>query len=112
MGRNYKPMPPLWRIQELVELTDDHPSGLYYPRKKKFVTHKHKHSGHYLVSLDADVYLAHRVVYYLRTGRSPDLCANTARRSDSKNRTGESNQRHFDTNQKARPDHPTVDVRA
>jgi hypothetical protein len=73
MGRNYKPMPPLWRIQELVELTDDHPSGLYYPRKKKFVTHKHKHSGHYLVSLDADVYLAHRVVYYLRTGQSPDL---------------------------------------
>ena len=33
MSRVYREMPPLWRIEELLELTDEHPSGLRWTEK-------------------------------------------------------------------------------
>lgn len=72
LPHNYKPLPPLWQLGELLELTDDHPSGLCWRDSGKFVERLHKQSGFYQVSVDNEVYLAHRIVYYLRTGKCPD----------------------------------------
>ena len=72
MSRVYREMPPLWRIEELLELTDEHPSGLRWIEKGKFVTRCNKATGYYMVSIDNEVFLAHRIVYYLRTGECPD----------------------------------------
>jgi len=72
MPHNYKEMPPLWQLEEVLELTDEHPSGLWWKEKDKPVTRRHKPSGCYEVSIDNEVYAAHRVVYYLRTGKCPD----------------------------------------
>ena len=72
MSRVYREMPPLWRIEELLELTDEHPSGLRWIEKDKFVTRYNKVTGYYMVSIDNEVFLAHRIVYYLRTGECPD----------------------------------------
>lgn len=72
MPHNFKQMPPLWCLKDKVELTDEHPSGLRIRKNGKFVTRKDKATGFYVVSIDNVVYLAHRVVYYLRTGKSPD----------------------------------------
>jgi hypothetical protein len=72
LPHNYKPLPPLWYLQEKLELTDEHPSGLRWTHKNRFVTRQDKQSGFYLVSIDNDVYLAHRIVYCLRTGQCPD----------------------------------------
>ena len=72
MSRVYREMPPFWRIEELLELTDEHPSGLRWIEKGKFVTRYNKATGYYMVSIDNEVFLAHRVVYYLRTGECPD----------------------------------------
>ena len=30
MSRNYKPMPPIWRLNELFELSDSCPNGLIW----------------------------------------------------------------------------------
>ena len=51
MSRVYREMPPLWRIEELLELTDEHPSGLKWIEKGKFVTDE-KSTGHYMVSIE------------------------------------------------------------
>lgn len=72
MSRVYREMPPLWRIEELLELTDEHPSGLRWIEKGKFVTRIDKPTGYYKVSIDNELFLAHRIVYYLRTGECPD----------------------------------------
>lgn len=72
MPHNYKEMPPLWQLEEILELTDEHPSGLRWKKKGKFVTRIHKPSGCYELSIDNEVYAAHRVVYYMRTGKCPD----------------------------------------
>ena len=72
MSRVYQEMPPFWRIQELLELTDAHPSGLRWIEKDKFVTRFNKNTGYYMVPIDNEVFLAHRIVYYLRTGECPD----------------------------------------
>ena len=72
MSRVYKELPSLWRLQELLELTDEHPSGLKWIEKEKFVTRRDKPTGYYMVSVDNEVFLAHRIVYYLRTGECPD----------------------------------------
>ena len=72
MPHNYKAMPPLWALEEKLELTDEHPSALRIRKNKKFVERKDKASGFYLVSIDNEVYIAHRVVYYMRTGQCPD----------------------------------------
>ena len=65
-------MPPLWIIEELLELTDEHPSGLKWVKKNKFVTRQETSTGYYRVSIDNELYYAHRIVYYLRTGECPD----------------------------------------
>ena len=72
MPHNYKEMPPLWQLEELLELSDEHPSGLCWRETGKPVTRRHKPSGYYEVSIDNEVYAAHRIVYYLRTGQCPD----------------------------------------
>ena len=72
MPHNYKEMPPLWRLEEDLELTDEHPSGLFWVNKEKFITRLNKVTGYYEVSLDGEMYLAHRIVYYMRTGKCPD----------------------------------------
>jgi hypothetical protein len=72
LPHNYKPLPPLWQLEELLELTDDHPSGLMWKESGKFVTRLHKQSGFYQLSIDNEVYVAHRIVYYLRTNKCPD----------------------------------------
>lgn len=77
MSRNHKEMPPLWRVQELLELSDQYPSGLQWRVKKACnpagsqAGRLNKTTGYYMVCLDNVVYLAHRVVYYLRTGQDP-----------------------------------------
>ena len=65
-------MPPLWIIEEILELTDEHPSGLKWVQKNKNVTRQEKSTGYYRVSIDNELYYAHRIVYYLRTGECPD----------------------------------------
>lgn len=72
MPRNYKAMPPLWYLEEKLELTDDHPSGLRILKSGRLVERKDPVSGFYTVSIDNVVYYAHRVVYYLRTKKCPD----------------------------------------
>lgn len=72
MPHNYKALPPLWALQEKLELTDEHPSALRIRETGKFVERQDAVSGFYLVSIDNQVYMAHRVVYYLRTGQCPD----------------------------------------
>ncbi len=78
MSRNYKEMPELWRIQELFELSDEYPSGLVWAvdkagYKKGDVAGKlNKTNKYYFISIDNESYMAHRIVYYLRTGKSPD----------------------------------------
>ena len=77
MSRNHKEMPPLWRVQELLQLSDQYPSGLEWRVKKACnpagsqAGRLNKVSGYYMVCIDNVVYLAHRVVYYLRTGVDP-----------------------------------------
>jgi hypothetical protein len=77
MARSYHEMPPLWWVQENLELTPDHPCGL----KWKTSNHYHdagdnagktvSHGRFYTVSMLGIRYPAHRVVYYLRTGEDP-----------------------------------------
>jgi len=69
---NYLEMPPLWRLEEILELTDEHPSALKKVETGKFVTRRNKVSGFYEISIDNEVFLAHRIVYYMRTGQCPD----------------------------------------
>ncbi|MEY2997878.1 MAG: hypothetical protein RIQ82_1259 [Bacteroidota bacterium] len=70
-------MPPLWRVQELFLLSDKYPSGLEWRVKKACNAagtqggRLNKATGFYMVCIDNVVYLAHRVVYYLRTGIDP-----------------------------------------
>lgn len=77
MPHNHKPMPPLWRTEELLLLSDRYPSGLEWRVKKACnpagsqAGRLNKSSGYYMVSIDNVVYLAHRVVYFLRTGVDP-----------------------------------------
>ena len=77
MSRNNKEMPPLWRARELLQLSDRYPSGLEWRVKKACndagsqAGRLNKTTGYYMVCIDNVVYLAHRVVYYLRTGTDP-----------------------------------------
>lgn len=75
MSRNYKPIPP--HVTSCLTLSDDHPSGLAWAKKDRYrkpgdpVTRKTGNGRFYSVSINSNVYLAHRVVYYLRTGEDP-----------------------------------------
>lgn len=71
-------MPPLWRIEELFQLSDEYPSGLCWScnkagyKKGEQAGRLDKKTGFYVLWIDAERFLAHRIVYYLRTGVSPD----------------------------------------
>jgi hypothetical protein len=79
MSRQYKVMPPLWRLEELLVLTDRYPSGLEWRVKKACnaagtqAGRRNRVTGFYMIYIDNVVYLAHRIVYYLRTGEDPKL---------------------------------------
>ena len=70
-------MPPLWRVQELIKLSDRYPSGLEWVVDKACnkagtqAGRMNKVTGFYMVCIDNTVYLAHRVVYFLRTEEDP-----------------------------------------
>jgi len=77
MARTYQEMPPLWWVQENLELTSDHPCGLKWKTTDRYhdagdVAGKMvSHGRFYTVSILGVRYPAHRVVYYLRTGVDP-----------------------------------------
>jgi len=78
MARTYHEMPPLWWLEEELELSDQHPSGLVW----KTASRHHEPGDQagilrsdgrfYTLSLLGTKYPAHRVVYYLRTGVNPE----------------------------------------
>tara|TARA_R100001082_G_scaffold99632_1_gene68432 strand:- start:895 stop:1218 length:324 start_codon:yes stop_codon:yes gene_type:complete len=78
MSRNYKPMPKLWRLEELFKLSDEYPSGLAWAVNKAgnkigdAVGKRNVSTGYYTVFVDNEPYQAHRIVYYLRTKECPD----------------------------------------
>lgn len=75
MARTYLEMLPLWYVQEQLELSDQHATGLVW----KTTARGHKagdmagrlHGKYAYVSLCGNRYQAHRIVYYLRTGIDP-----------------------------------------
>jgi hypothetical protein len=75
--RKYTSMPPLSYVQERLALSDDFPSGLvwiqtYQRHKTGEMAGKHSaHNGYYSVWLQNTQYVAHRLVYFLRTGEDP-----------------------------------------
>lgn len=75
MPRAYKPMLPIWYIRARLKLTLDYPSGLMW-----IDTTGHHKAGemagkwngrYYMVRMSGDQFHAHRIVYYLRTGKDP-----------------------------------------
>jgi hypothetical protein len=77
MPSNRKEMPPLWRVQELIKLSDRYPSGLEWVVDKACnkagtqAGRMNKVTGFYMVCIDNTVYLAHRLVYFLQTEEDP-----------------------------------------
>ena len=78
MPHNYKKMPELWRIEELFKISEKYPSGLEWIiskagyKKGDQAGKKNKTNGYYFISIDNESYMAHRIVYYLKTGLCPD----------------------------------------
>jgi hypothetical protein len=70
-------MPPLWYVQDRLELSSDYPSGLAWKvasaRYKVGEMAGKQMTGRqvFLVYLSGHRYPAHRLVYYLRTGQDP-----------------------------------------
>jgi len=77
MPRTYQEMPPLWWVQEQLQLSDKYPSGLEWLTEDRhhapgdMAGKLRAHGRFYYVSLLGVRYTAHRVVYYLRTGVDP-----------------------------------------
>jgi hypothetical protein len=77
MAREYRQLPLLWELQSLLELSDLTPSGLVW--KQSSTRHAagepagnyNPRTGYYTVFLYRIPYVAHRLVYYLRTGEDP-----------------------------------------
>jgi len=73
MARGYMPLPPLWRLSELFFVSDDYPTGLAWKVAKaghkpgEQAGRRNKGTGLYVVSVDNKVYLAHRIMHYLKT---------------------------------------------
>jgi hypothetical protein len=77
MARSYKEMLPLWYLEGKVALSDQYPSGLQWVEANGW----HKagemagklvpNTGYYAVYLSGAQYMAHRLVYFLRTGVDP-----------------------------------------
>jgi hypothetical protein len=78
MSRDYKEMPPLWYLQQQFQLSDQYPSGLEWRVKRAgyqigdAVGCKNRTNNLYTVYVWGEKYLAHRIVWYLRTGQCPD----------------------------------------
>lgn len=72
MGSRHTPLPPLWRLEELLALSDQYPSGLAHKtargqrRKGDQAGRLNRSNSFYLVSVDNQRYLAHRIVYLMR----------------------------------------------
>lgn len=72
-------LPPLWRLEELFRLSNKYPSGLewriakagYQPGDE--AGRPNKKTGFYMISVDNKIYLAHRIVHYMRTRVEIDL---------------------------------------
>jgi len=75
--RVYKPLPPLEDLKEILQLSDDFPSGLMWTANTGWhqpgeAAGRLDSSGrYYVLSLGNEKYHAHRLVYYLRTGEDP-----------------------------------------
>tara|TARA_B100001250_G_scaffold124823_1_gene106098 strand:- start:4212 stop:4535 length:324 start_codon:yes stop_codon:yes gene_type:complete len=78
MPRNYKKMPKLWRLKELFKISEEYPTGLEWLinkagyKKGDCAGKINTSNGYYFVSIDNESYMAHRIVYYLRTEKCPD----------------------------------------
>ena len=77
MARNYKPFPELWWLRRRLKLSSKTPSGLEW-----CLAHRHRKvgdpagtydhaTGFYKVCVNGERYLAHRLVWYLQTGKEP-----------------------------------------
>lgn len=77
MARTYQELPPLWWLQERLELSDEYPSGLAWKqdgshyKAGEMAGRPRKHGRYYYVGLLNERYTAHRIVYYMRTGVDP-----------------------------------------
>ncbi len=77
MARTYQQLPPLWYLTEHLELSDQYPSGLawkqegHYHKAGEMAGRARKHGRHFYVGLLNERYLAHRIVYFMRTGEDP-----------------------------------------
>ena len=77
MARVYKEMLPLWYLEARVALSDEYASGLQWVETNGW--HKAGDmvgklvlaTGYYAVYLNGGQYMAHRLVYFLRTGVDP-----------------------------------------
>jgi hypothetical protein len=78
MGRPHVPLPPLWHLETQLQLTDQFPSGLQWACKTGWhapgeMAGKYVPSTrYYVVRLGGERYLAHRIVYFLRTSQDPE----------------------------------------
>lgn len=78
MPWKYTELPPLWFLQELFHLSNDCPSGLIWAKdfschtKGKPAGRINIRTGKYFLFIENQHYLAHRIVFYLRTGICPD----------------------------------------
>ena len=73
MSRAPNPLPSPWRLHELFRLSDAYASGLEWRISKgghkagEQAGNLNKKTGFYMVSVDNRIYLAHRIVYFMRT---------------------------------------------
>jgi hypothetical protein len=78
MARANMVLPPLWRLEELFKLSNEYHSGLEWKIAKAGYKpgdeagRLNKKTGFYMVSVDNKVYLAHRIVHYMRTHEEID----------------------------------------
>ncbi len=88
------PLPSLWRLHELFSLSDQYPSGLEWKIAKAGYQRGdqagrlNKRTGYYMVGVDNKVYLAHRLVQYMRTEEDLTRCIvrHSADNTDKDNR--------------------------
>jgi hypothetical protein len=77
MPRAYKPLLPLWYLRAKLKLSLKYPSALEW----RETTGRHKAGDmagkwnstgqYYVIRMNGDQFHAHRIVYYLRTGKDP-----------------------------------------
>jgi hypothetical protein len=77
MAREYKQLLPLWYLRARLKLSLKYPSALEW----RETTGRHKAGDmagkwnstgqYYVIRMNGDQFHAHRIVYYLRTGKDP-----------------------------------------